>query len=195
MVVSESSVVEDVVFDVDEDTSASIGVIDGDVLSKDLLKGAAEEAVAMSVEYGYTEAVDFDIPVCDEVGVSVDVVSGSIDALDTVELLDDVGVSDEVSVLVRVGILDNVAVLNSVDDSDHIDALDEVDVSEGEVIILVIVTVLEVFDDSNGVNVAVTLDGVVVAVVAFHQIVVVVVQQPSQSSAAVMDALALTEVL
>lgn len=57
------------------------------------------------------------------------------------------------------------------------------------------VTVLEVFDDSNGVNVAAVLEGVVVAVVAFHQIVVVVVQQPSQSSVSVVDALALTEVL
>lgn len=57
------------------------------------------------------------------------------------------------------------------------------------------VTVLEVFDDSNDVNVVAALDGVVVAVVAFHQIVVVVVQQPSQSSVAVVDALALTEVL
>lgn len=61
--------------------------------------------------------------------------------------------------------------------------------------ISVTVTVLEVFDDSNGVNVAAILDGVVVAAVAFHQIVVVVVQQPSQSSVVVVEALAPTEVL
>ncbi|KAJ6093053.1 hypothetical protein N7486_008342 [Penicillium sp. IBT 16267x] len=169
MVVSDSSSVDDAVFAVGEETSASIGVKDIPVLSEDLLRDAVEDR--------YTEAVDLNVPVCDGVGVLVDV-----DVLDKVAALNSIDASDSVEV------------------SDDVGVLDEVDVSE-EVSASVTVTVLEVFDDLNGVDLSYGVNSVVesdvlggvvvVAVLAFHQRVVV--EQPSQFPATVVEALALIE--
>ncbi|KAJ5672246.1 hypothetical protein N7507_001373 [Penicillium longicatenatum] len=177
MVVSGSSGVDNVVFAAGEDTSSSIGVVDTPVVSEASLGDTVEERLANSVDTQRRLSSIFQFATS--------------------------GVSNEVCVLVAVGLLDDVADLKGVGGLDDTDAFVEVGVSE-EVSTLVTVTVLEFFDKSNGVdvsegvNIVVNsdfLDGIVVAVVAFHQIVVVVVQQPSQSSAAAVEALALTEAL
>ncbi|KAJ5650206.1 uncharacterized protein N7484_003929 [Penicillium longicatenatum] len=177
MVVSGSSGVDNVVFAAGEDTSASIGVVDTPVVSEASLGDTVEERLANSVDTQRRLSSIFQFATS--------------------------GISNEVCVLVAVGLSDDVADLKGVGGLDDTDAFVEVGVSE-EVSTLVTVTVLEFFDKSSGVdvlegvNIVVNsdfLDGIVVAVVAFHQIVVVVVQQPSQSSAAAVEALALTEAL